>query len=653
MNGLRKKLIESDIFSHISTAKYMPRWVVLCLDIIICIISYYIATYFAIKIYDIPTHSLAVETRMVLIIFFQFIWFWVFHTYSGIIRYSTIVDISKIGFSLLANALTIVVLQYVILSLLHVHYFLLMRIVFYVLTSYVLLICMRLCVKGLYELLMMSTMNIQPVAYYGTSHTGLSVPSSILLDKNSAYKIKVYIEDNNQSRSLRGVKVVSGIDKKILISSLQKAYIKTIIFSSHKLKEMNLQHDLDLFIEAGFKLLSVPEVTEINSQETQTQTSVHSIQIEDLLNRKPIMMDKVPIRNAIEGKVIMVTGAAGSIGSEIVNQVIQYQPKLLILFDNAETPMHNMHLKLSNLKTNVPFVLCIGDMRNRDRVESIISMYQPNTIYHAAAYKHVPLMEMNPSESILANVMGTRNVADMAVKYNVDSFVMISTDKAVRPTNVMGASKRIAEVYVQSLHKKLKDSNASHITKFSTTRFGNVLGSNGSVIPLFKEQIEKGGPVTVTDPNIIRYFMTIPEACQLVLEAGTMGDGGEIFIFDMGEPTKIVNLAKKMILLSGYKPDIDIKIKFTGLRPGEKLYEELLNDSEKTKPTYHSKIMIADINVFEYDHVVKCISKMIEYSVQSKNYLVVKCMKELLGDFKSNNSKYEAIDLELAKIENK
>jgi len=371
---------------------------------------------------------------------------------------------------------------------------------------------------------------------------------------------------------------------------------------------------------------------------------IKSIQIEDLLERPKIDICCDEIAKQLKSKVVLISGAAGSIGSEIVRQVIKFEPNLIVLLDQAESPMHTLKLELEEKFPDQNFCTFLGDVRNKERMEYMIEMFRPDYIYHAAAYKHVPLMEDNPVESIQVNVRGTKNLADLAVKYKVQYFVMISTDKAVNPTNVMGASKRIAEIYVQSLFNKLQ-SEGNTTTKFITTRFGNVLGSNGSVIPHFKSQIEKGGPVTVTHPEIIRYFMTIPEACMLVLEAGSMGHGGEIFIFDMGSPVKIVNLARKMIRLAGFIPEVDIKIEFTGLRPGEKLYEELLNKKEVTTKTHNPKIMIAKVQEYDYDKVSLQIDELIQYSFMCKNFLTVSLMKKIVPEFLSKNSQYERLDV--------
>src|ERR1019366_1277684 len=384
------------------------------------------------------------------------------------------------------------------------------------------------------------------------------------------------------------------------------------------------------------KILNVPPATDwINGELSFKQ--IKKIQIEELLERDSIQLDKEDIQKQLSDKVILITGAAGSIGSEIVRQVIRFHPKKIILVDQAESPLYNMELELYDKYKQQSYEIVMGDIRNKERMENVFRTFKPQIVFHAAAYKHVPMMENNPSESILTNVLGTKMLADLSVEYKVEEFVMISTDKAVNPTNVMGASKRIAEMYIQSLSKKT-------ITKFITTRFGNVLDSNGSVIPRFREQIENGGPITITHPDITRYFMTIPEACQLVLEAGVMGKGGEIFIFDMGESIKIFDLAKKMIQLSGLILDKDIRIVYTGLRPGEKLFEELLANEENTLPTHHKKIMVAKVKEYDYDIIANSIDELISLFDKQDNKSIVRKMKLLVPEFKSNNSIYEELD---------
>ena len=419
-----------------------------------------------------------------------------------------------------------------------------------------------------------------------------------------------------------------------------------MIVSPLKMQAIDPAKDLQVFIDHNIRILTTPYFTQwenLDEIDMQRAGRVEAIRIEDLLERPKIDINTDNVKQILNKRVVLVSGAAGSIGSELVRQVQKYSPQVTILMEMAESPLHDLVLELENQFPKSRFIPVIADVRNRTRVEQIFSEMRPDVVYHAAAYKHVPLMESFPNEAIMANVCGTKNMADMAVKYGVQRFVMISTDKAVNPTNIMGASKRIAEIYVQSLFRQLhaKDPDC---TKFITTRFGNVLGSNGSVIPYFRKQIAAGGPVTVTHPDIIRYFMTIPEACCLVMEASTLGDGGEIFVFDMGKPVKIIDLARNMIRLAGYTPEKDIPIEFTGLRPGEKLYEELLNQKETTLPTTNDKIMVAKVREFEFDEVTKQVDELINTTRQGKPFTTVKLMKQLVPEFISNNSIYEQLD---------
>ncbi|HEU0137352.1 MAG TPA: nucleoside-diphosphate sugar epimerase/dehydratase, partial [Flavobacterium sp.] len=390
-----------------------------------------------------------------------------------------------------------------------------------------------------------------------------------------------------------------------------------------------------------FKVYTVPLITDWEDEQ-QISKKVKTFEIEDLLERKPIVLDMKAISKQLNGKTIMITGAAGSIGSEITRQVLEFNPHKLVLLDQAETPLHSLQLEMAGIPKKVNIHAVLADIRRHDVMEKVFETYRPDVVYHAAAYKHVPLMEENPEQAVFTNVMGTKNLADLALKYNVERFVMVSTDKAVNPSSVMGASKRIAEKYVQSL--QFHNGNTSS-TKFITTRFGNVLGSNGSIVPLFTQQIQQGGPITITHPEIIRYFMTIPEACQLVLEAGAMGKGGEIFIFDMGKPVKILDLAKKMIRLAGYTPNKEIEIKIIGLRPGEKLYEELLNDTSKTLPTHNLKIMIAEEVCEDYHVINSAVNNLFEGTTQQPHDLIVSKMKQIVPEFKSMNSVFETLDL--------
>ena len=652
MDKLLNKVKSSDIFSHLSSIGYLPRWMVLMLDVVLCLVAYVLAYQLAYHYYyfqfaDIELYKI---TNILITLGFQIVWFWVFHTYSGIVRYSTFVDITKLLSAIIANIVSLFIVYYVSVSFIGDGLFLRLGILLYGVFAFLLLMFLRVSVKTLYDVFVVSSGRTMPVVVYGTKSAGISIAKMLRAETNSRYRVVGFVDDKkNQNKEIFGLPIYS-TNNADLMYLLDKKKIKAVVISPLKLTESTVSSELNMFADAGLQLLMIPKLTNYKEgdevEEFNVERNLRKIQIEDLLGRKPIEIDKIPIGKMISGKVVMITGAAGSIGSEIVRQLSMFNPRKLVLLDNAETPLHNIKLELTEKFRNIEYAFVIADVRMRDRIESVFAEMYPNVVFHAAAYKHVPLMEDNPSECVIANVKGTCNVADMAVKYGVSSFVMVSTDKAVNPTNVMGCSKRVAEIYVQSLAKKLA-LQGGKTTRFITTRFGNVLGSNGSVIPLFRQQIEKGGPVTVTHPDIIRYFMTIPEACQLVLEAGTIGNGGEIFVFDMGMPVKIADLAKKMIRLSGLEPGVDIKIEYTGLRPGEKLYEELLNDEELVKPTSHDKIMIANVREYDYDEMLPMYNKLFEYGKSNQDYLVVRTMKEMVPEYKSQNSVYQKIDSEL------
>ena len=651
-----KKIISiiknSDFFSRLSSIGYLPRWFVLILDVALCLLAYILAYRLSYHYYYIQFSGINIGklSNILIVLGLQIVWFKVFHTYSGIVRYSTFVDIKKILLSILSNVATLFVIYYAGVFIFDNGIFLRLGIVFYGVFAFLFLMTLRVSVKTLYDVFVVDFGSRLPVVIYGTKSAGISIAKMIRTETNSRYRVVGFVDDRkNRSKEIFGLPIYCTKDAN-LMSILEKKKVKAVVVSPLKLNNSVVPPELNMFVDAGLQLLMIPRLTNYKEGDEMVEFNVErnlrKIQIEDLLGRAPIEIDKAPIEKMISDKVVMITGAAGSIGSEIVRQLSMFKPRKLILLDNAETPLHNIKLELTEKFDNIEYAFVIADVRMRDRIESVFEDMHPNVVFHAAAYKHVPLMEDNPSECIMANVKGTCNVADMAVKYGVSSFVMVSTDKAVNPTNVMGCSKRIAEIYVQSLSKKLAKQNGK-VTRFITTRFGNVLGSNGSVIPLFTRQIENGGPITVTHPDIIRYFMTIPEACQLVLEAGTIGNGGEIFVFDMGMPVKIVDLAKKMIRLSGLEPGIDIKIEYTGLRPGEKLYEELLNDEELVKPTSHDKIMIANVREYDYDEMLPLYDKLFEYGKSNQDYLVVRTMKEMVPEYKSQNSVYQKIDSEL------
>lgn len=646
------KIKNSDIFSHLSSMGYMPRWMVLILDVVLCLVAYILASKLAYHYYYFQFTSIELYklTNIILTLGLQIVWFWVFHTYSGIVRYSTFVDITKLLSAIIVNVLTLLVINYFESLFGGDGMLLRLAIVLYGAFAFLLLMFLRVSVKTLYDVFVVNLGRPISIVVYGTKSAGISIAKMIRSESNSRYRVVGFVDNgNNQDKQIFGLPIYSTANSKLL-TILEKKQVQAVVVSPLKLKGGEVSNELNMFVDAGLQLLMIPKLTNYKDGdemgEFNVERNLRKIQIEDLLGRTPIEIDKSPIENMISDKVVMITGAAGSIGSEIVRQLSTFKPKKLILLDNAETPLHNVKLELTEKFNNIEYAFVIADVRMRDRIEAVFAEMRPNVVFHAAAYKHVPLMEDNPSECVMANVKGTCNVADMAVKYGVAAFVMVSTDKAVNPTNVMGCSKRIAEIYVQSLAKKLA-LQGGKTTRFITTRFGNVLGSNGSVIPLFRQQIEKGGPVTVTHPDIIRYFMTIPEACQLVLEAATIGNGGEIFIFDMGLPVKIADLAKKMIRLSGLEPGVDIQIEYTGLRPGEKLFEELLNDEELVKPTSHDKIMIANVREYDYDEMLPMYDKLFEYGKANQDYLVVRTMKEMVPEYKSQNSVYQKIDSEL------
>src|SRR5574344_86226 len=650
MSNKKSQVLDSDIFSHLTSIGYLPRWFILFLDTILCAAAFYIAYAISIKVYyfRFPMQEVALETRMLIAVGSQIVCFWIFHTYSGILRYSSYVDIVKLLMAIGLNLVFLFAIHYICYFFFGEGIFLRAGLLVYGVVAFLLLLSVRLVVKTVYDYLIIHSGQVIPVVVYGTQSAGVSIAKMIRSASDSKCRLVGFLDDLQSvtDKFIFGMPVASTVDKRKLLRFLTQKKVKAVIISPFKMKDIDPARDLDFFLENNIEILTVPSMNEWHEGDKLVDVSkdLKNIQIEELLNRRPIVIDKQHIVEQIKGKVVMVTGAAGSIGSEIVRQLINYNPQLLVLYDNAETPLHNLKLELEELQTKCLFVTCIGDVRNLKRSEYVMESYRPDIIYHAAAYKHVPMMEDAPSECVIANVSGTKNMADLAVKYGVQTFVMVSTDKAVNPTNVMGASKRIAEIYVQSLFNKLTQEDNS-CTKFITTRFGNVLGSNGSVIPLFKQQIEKGGPVTVTHPDIIRYFMTIPEACLLVLEAGSMGKGGEILIFDMGKPVKIVDLARRMIKLAGFVPDVDIAIKFTGLRPGEKLYEELLSSKENTISTDHDKIMIAKVRKCDYSTILPQITTLVSLAYSVKDYAVVEKMKEIVPEFISKNSPYEVIDL--------
>lgn len=638
----------SDIFARLPKMSYLPRWGVLMMDLLLCTTAFWLSVWIGSGIFnygELFHQTVPIWLQFLMVMVVQTLAFWVFHTYSGIIRYSTFIDTIKLLLSTLLTGIVLVLINAVMDHSVGHHPVLNTVIIVYSLISFVMLFVLRVAVKTMIETLQRNS-NCPRVMIYGTQSAGLAIAKMLRSSENAPYRPVGFICEPGEKYGydLSGLRVRPL--NEWLFGWMEKRNVHHVIVSPMKMQNINPSKDLQIFIDHNIHILTTPYFTQFDNTDdidSQRIGRIDAIKIEDLLERPQIEINMENVRQILSDKVVLVSGAAGSIGSELVRQVQKYEPRVTILLEMAESPLHDLMLELRKQFPNSHFIPIIADVRNRARVEQIISDVRPNVIYHAAAYKHVPLMESFPNEAIQANVLGTRNMADMAVKYKVERFVMISTDKAVNPTNIMGASKRIAEIYVQSLFRKLvaKDPNC---TKFITTRFGNVLGSNGSVIPYFRKQIAAGGPVTVTHPDIIRYFMTIPEACCLVMEASTLGNGGEIFVFDMGKPVRILDLARNMIRLAGYTPEKDIQIVFTGLRPGEKLYEELLNQKESTLPTSNEKIMVAKVREFEFDVVSKQIDELITTTTTTKPFTTVKLMKQIVPEFISNNSIYEQLD---------
>ncbi len=647
-NNTLKEIRHSDIFSHLPQVSYLPRWGVLLLDLLLCCIAFWLSVWVGSGFFNyvnLYSQPLSIGWQFLTVMGLQLVSFWAFHTYSGILRYSTFIDTIKVLLSNVATGLILVGINLISDHVIGKHPFMNTMLAIYVPMSFVLLFILRVGVKTLSETLERNQGSPQ-VLIYGTQQAGLAIAKMLRAAGNNPYRPVGFIADKDERKDyeLAGMRV-RVLDEK-LFAWMEKRGIRHVIVSPIKMRQITPAKDLQVFIDHNIRILTTPYFTQFDNVDAIDATRIgriDAIKIEDLLERPQIQVSTENVRQIIQNRIVMVSGAAGSIGSELVRQIQQYEPQVTILVEMAESPLHDLVLDLHTQYPEARFIPVIADVRNRERMEQIFNEMRPDVVYHAAAYKHVPLMESHPNEAIQANVLGTKNMADMAVKYGVQRFVMISTDKAVNPTNIMGASKRIAEIYVQSLFRKLHKQDPD-CTKFITTRFGNVLGSNGSVIPFFRKQIAAGGPLTVTHPDIIRYFMTIPEACCLVMEASTLGNGGEIFVFDMGKPVKILDMARNMIRLAGYTPEKDIRIVFTGLRPGEKLYEELLNQKETTIPTTNEKIMVARVREFEYDEVNESVNQLIETSRLSKPFTTVKLMKRIVPEYISNNSVYEQLD---------
>lgn len=636
------KIIDK-IFQWYFTKNALPYWVVLAIDIFICYLSGILVFWFYYH-GAVEFSNLSILTRTIFVyMVFALVGFRVFKTYSGIIRYSSFVDLQRVGLAMLLSLVIAEVMHYVMYSWdIKFVRFQGRQIAVMYLVATIGLVVFRILVKAIYDAYLNPNRRIRTLIY-GVKEGGIGIANNICNDRNTNFMLKGFIshDDLYSGKTLMGEKIYTINDK--LEEVIESNDIRAVLVSPMQVDRFRANTRLqDILINANVKIYLTEHTKEWTGENDLEHVQFKEINIEDLLPRDEIVVDMDAIGNLLNDKCIMITGSAGSIGSEIVRQISIYKPGKLILIDQAETPQHDIRLMMGFDYPNIKVETIVANITNLDRMETIFKQYKPEYVFHAAAYKHVPMMENNPSESIQNNVWGTKVIADLSVKYGVRKFVMVSTDKAVNPTNVMGCSKRICEIYCQSLNKKIdKESNKDVSTQFVTTRFGNVLGSNGSVIPLFEKQIKNGGPVTVTDPNIIRFFMLIPEACKLVLEAGTHGKGGEIFVFDMGKPVRIADLAKRMIKLSGAE---NIEIEYTGLRAGEKLYEEVLSTTENTLPSFHEKVRIAKVQEYDYDVVNQQIEQLLQISRTYDSMQIVKMMKSIVPEYVSNNSVYSVLD---------
>lgn len=615
----------------------LPRWLILVLDLLVCAFSLTLAFFLRFNFASIPDADLKnFPAGYAILLCVRLLSFLVARTYKGVVRYTGSKDVARIFMAVGIGSACIFIINIISRYAITGSYIIPHSVVIIdALITMFIMISSRLAIKAIYFENRNPEKQKTQVIIYGAGEAGIITKRTLDRDAAVRYKVVGFIDDDEKKkgRSLEGVFIFTPDKLQELAEANQ---VEALIISVQHLSANRKSDIIDKCLQLGIRVLNVPPVAKwINGELSFNQ--IRSINIEELLERESIKLSNQLISEQINGKVILITGAAGSIGSELARQCLKFSPKLLVLLDQAESPLHDMELEFREKHSGAACEVVIGDVRNRERMANVFNTFRPSLVFHAAAYKHVPMMENNPSESVFTNVLGTKTVADLSADFKVEKFVMISTDKAVNPTNVMGASKRIAEIYIQSLGRQTR-------TKFVTTRFGNVLGSNGSVIPRFKKQIEEGGPVTITHPDITRFFMTIPEACQLVLEAGCMGQGGEIFVFDMGQSVKIIDLARKMIRLSGLQENRDIKIVFTGLRPGEKLYEELLADSENTLPTHHKQILIGKVREYEFAEVAAFIQELIGLFNTQDNARIVSKMKELVPEFISNNSVFERLD---------
>ena len=644
--------IFSRLFNWYFTKSALPYWCILLVDYILIVFCGYLAYYLFNGGEQVTNHFWPILRDLCILLIPYTIAFRVFHTYSGIFRYSSFVDLGRLVLAMLLGSAMAFICYLPVQHFLPDYENMFLehspRLILLLLFATSFMCAVRIIVKMMYDLFRVDGYS-KRIFIYGAHDGGISLAKSIRNESPNRYTIKGFItsDDKLKGKWIMGLPIYSEEDD--VIELMQRQNAGTLMVSPLQATHFREQEKLvNNLIAAGIKIMMLPaSAKEWDGKSELRYSQLHEVDIEDLLPRDKIEVDMIAIGRQLNASRILITGAAGSIGSEIVRQVARFEPKEIVLIDQAETPMHDIRRMMQENFPNIPCQTIVASITNQSFMEDIFRHFRPEYVFHAAAYKHVPMMEDNPAMAVQNNIYGTRVIADLAVKYGTKKFVMISTDKAVNPTNVMGCSKRICEIYCQSLNQAIAngqitaDGGQPAKTQFVTTRFGNVLGSNGSVIPIFKEQIAKGGPVTVTHPDIIRYFMLIPEACKLVLEAGTMGKGGEIFVFDMGKPVRIADLAQRMITLSGAK---NCEIQYTGLRDGEKLYEEVLNDAELTLPTKHPKIMVAKVREYDFEKVCQDEKRLLEASYTYDDMSIVKIMKEIVPEFKSRHSKYEALD---------
>jgi len=635
-----KNLLDK-ILNWYFTKNSLPYWCIFLIDCGAIMVSGFLTYWIFSNAVDLFEHTIQVLNTLFIFVLLSIPSFRIFHTYSGFMRFSSFVDLMRVVYGNVLSLVLVLLAQYGMDYLpreMFVHFNTTSIFLIYIFAT-ALMWALRVFVKTLYDVAFSNTRAIR-ILIYGAVTGGVGLAKNVMNQRPRRFVVKGFISHNKNMRhqEIMGEKVYSVDDD--IAAIIRSKDIEAVLVSPNRVKDFrNNQALQDTIIGAGAKIYMAQSAKELDAEDNgdfdYSSMQVREVSVEELLPRQEIRVDMKSVGELLTGKCVFITGSAGSIGSEIVRQVAQFKPSSMVLIDQAETPQHDIRLMMAKDFPDIPAETIVTSISRKTRMNALFAQYHPDYVFHAAAYKHVPMMEDNPSEAVLNNIHGTKVIADISVKYGVKKFVMVSTDKAVNPTNVMGCSKRICEIYVQSLN------NYQKATQFVTTRFGNVLGSNGSVIPLFREQIKNGGPVTVTDERIVRFFMLIPEACKLVLEAGTKGNGGEIFVFDMGQPVKIADLAKRMIKLSGAK---NVKIEYTGLRAGEKLYEEVLNELEGTKPTFHEKIRIAEVREYDYESVNKDIEDLIAISKNYDDMETVRKMKEIVPEYKSNNSVYEKLD---------